>query len=206
MALSPVALVSLPEAYAALGATVGSVDPTVEQLINEVTALAESVYCHRPLARRAITSLRVAGPLTSRELYPDAWPINTAAAISVTVNGQVQTVWRSEADGDPAAFDVAAFPTHFYRAAGWAPTTIPHNVLLTYEGGYAPVPEDLKAAALELIQRMWGPLTQQRPEVAAYSGPGGSVQTLDAIRPAEAYALSRRSRDVFVAYRHVRVA
>jgi hypothetical protein len=211
VALSPIALVSVLEARDVLGITDSSQDAAVELMIHRATSEAEHARCDRPLKRRTLTNLRIAGRC-GPYLYPEwyegaAWPIDLTAAISVTVNGVVQTVWKAEADGDPDTKDVQVYPDHFYRHLGWEPTgTTRRNVLLTYDGGFDPVPEGLKVAVLELIAKRWGPLTQQRPDIASMSGPGGSMQTLDGqwsgqSGTAGAWSLSRTSKEIFEIYR-----
>lgn len=210
MALSAIALVSLDEAKSALGIDDSSQDAAVESLVDQASALAENDYCRRPLKQRTLTNLRVAGPCQSRTLYPEAWPIDVAGTVAVAVNGTAQTLWKSESDGDPDLKDVQVYEDHFYRPHGWYPTgQTERNVVLTYDGGYDPVPEDLKVAVLELILKLYGPLTQQRPDFASMAGPGGSLQTLDGQWAGAAgtgpWSLSRRSKEVFELYRRVRI-
>jgi hypothetical protein len=210
VALSAIALVSVAEAKRALGIEDSFQDAVVEDVIDKASALAETVYCHRPLKRRAVTDLRVEGPAYGRRLYPVIWPIDTAGLVTVAVNGVSQTLWKTEGDGDPGQKNVQVYPDHFYRAAGWSPTgSTERNVVLTYSGGYDPVPEDLQEAALEVILKIWGPIVKGMPELASYAGPGGSIQTLDGQwaggTAITSYALSRRAKDVFDAYRMVKL-
>jgi hypothetical protein len=210
VALDPTALVTLAEARAVLGFATSEQDAEVEAVIHRATALAENDYCLRPLKQRTITNLRTSGP-SGKHLYPEAWPIDPVATVSVMVNGVAQTLWKNEGDGDPDEKDVQVYRDHFYRPLGWAPTgATERNVVLTYDGGYEPVPEDLKVAVLECIQKMWGPLIQQRPDFASMAGPGGSLQTLDGQWSGQSgtggiWSLSRRSKEVFESYRRVRM-
>lgn len=207
MALNPNALVSLIEARAVLGyGGDSSHDEALELVINRASDLAEHTYCLRPLKQQTYTDLRFRGT-SWPEIRPRAHPIDTAAAVVVTLNGVVQTLWKSEADGDPDLMDVQVYPDLFYRAEGWASTgrTV-RNVVATFDGGFDPVPEDLKVATLELITKLWGPLEQQRPDFASMSGPGGGLVTLDgqwsSVQSAEGvWSLSRRSKEVFESYR-----
>lgn len=208
MTLNANALVDLAEARAVLGFGADtSQDASVESVINRASDLAENVYCLRPLKQRTFTNLRIEGTRWPK-LYPEAWPIDTVGTVTVSVNGAVQSLWKSEGDGDPALMDVQVYPDHFYRAEGWLPTgRVGRNVLVTYDGGYDPVPEDLKVGVLELIAKMWGSLEQQRPDFASMAGPGGSLQTLDGQWSGQSgvpWSLSRRTKEVFESYRRVR--
>lgn len=210
MALNANALLTIEEARAAFGLTDSAHDGELERVINRASDLAENVYCHRALKQRTITALRVEGPRSGCHLYPAAWPIDPAGTVVVVVNGTTQTLWTAESDGDPDDFDVQVYPDHFYRAQGWAPTgQTRRNVVLTYDGGYDPVPEDLKVAAVELVLKLYGPTEQQRPDFASMSGPGGSLQTLDGQWAGSAsgtpWSLTRRSKEVFESYRRVGV-
>jgi hypothetical protein len=212
VALAANALVTMAEARTVLGISGSTSDADVETMINRASDEAEHVRCMRPLKQRVITTLRVEGRC-GPWLYPEwyegaAWPIDPVASVPVViVDGVTQTLWKSEADGDPATKDVSVYPDHFYRALGWAPTgTTSRNVVLTYSGGYNPVPEDLKVAVLELIAKRWGPLQEQRPDFASMAGPGGSLQTLDGQWSGQSgsggvWSLSRTSKEIFELYR-----
>lgn len=210
MALSAIALVSVLEARGVLGISDSAQDAAVESMIERATAEAET-RCMRPLKQRTLTNLRVTGRCGT-ELYPEwypgaAWPINAAGTVAVSVDGVAQTLWKSESDGDPALKDVAVYPDCFYRAMGWNLIgTAARNVVLTYDGGFNPVPEDLKTAVLDLIAKRWGPMIQQRPDFASMSGPGGSLQTLDGqwsgqSGTAGSWSLNRLAKEVFEFHR-----
>lgn len=206
MALSAIALLTVPQAREALGIPASDQDEQVEYVINEASALAENTYCMRPLKQRMVSNLRVESP-PGRRLYPELWPIAQGFGVTVSVNGTTQTVWASESDGDPDLKDVQVYEDHFYRSVGWnANGKTERNVVLTYVGGYGTVPDDLVTAMKELVQKMWGPLTQQRPDFASMAGPGGSLQTLDGqwagTTGAGPWSLSRRTKEVFAYYRY----
>jgi hypothetical protein len=217
MALGPTALVSAAEAKAALQIVDAADDATVDTVIMMATDLAENVYCLRPLKQRAFAAVRLAGP-PGCSLYPPGGrpaanpqaitgPIDRTKPVTVLVNGAAQTVWRSEADGDPAGFEVEVYATHFYRAAGWSPITgqSRQNVVLSFSGGYDPVPQDLKEATLEVIEKLWAPIRRGVLDLASVAAGGTSVQTLDGQWGGWAgvipYAISRRSDEIFKAYR-----
>lgn len=167
-------------------------DAMIELLINRASDLCEA-WCHRSFKERALSNMRLVGPGASR-LPLRAVPIQTSAAVTVTVDGIAQTVWRTEADGDPADFDVmvASFdpeagrgPDHLYRSLGWGPTRQlnPYNVLLSYTGGFAAIPADVQQAGLYVVQKLFRDHKRQLAEVAQVSGPFGSVSVLDNALP-----------------------
>ena len=207
MALSAIALVSVEEVREVLGINDNSQDTKIERAIDEASAMIETEFCGgRTLKKRTFTDLRVEGPCQRRELYPDAWPIDVSGTIAISVNGTAQTVWTEEADGDPATFDVMAFSDHFFRRAGWAPYSgIRRNVVLTYDGGYDPVPKDLRSATVRFIRRRWGQRFQQMPDLASVTGAGGGFTAMDAGREiSDASEWAEISR-VFEFYRSRRV-
>jgi hypothetical protein len=208
MALNANALVSLAEAAAALGLLTPTDDAITEPLVNQASQLAESTYTKRVLKKRTYTNLRLVGPMSQR-LYAPTWPIDTAATITISVDGAVQSVWKSEADGDPAGFNVLAFPEYFSRYLGWRTGgVIAENVVATFDAGYATVPDDLKEAVLELVQKLYGPMVNRTQDVGSIAAGGTSMQTIDGVIGGVAtstYALSKRSRDVFDGYRIWRV-
>ena len=204
MALNANALVSLADAKAELSLETGPDAPT-EALINAASTWAEHI-CKRPLKAKAI-SMALRGP-SGYELYVKANPISTAVAPTVTVNSDVQTVWKNAADGDPEDFDVLVGPTdemadmtpdHFYRSTGWAPTSTgnPYNVVLTFTGGFATVPANIQRACLLLIQKLSRDKVQQTWDLQAIQGSGapgsmsfrGSPVPLEAMKLLEPYIL-----------------
>jgi hypothetical protein len=159
----------------------GAVDdrPFVE-VINRASSLIER-WCGRPFAKATYTDLRLRGPC-SQELFLRHTPIAASQPISVTLNGTALTVWRTEADGDPATKDVMLTsscddpdftPDVLWRSYSWdvnssytavpSIVSIPANVLVTYTGGfvltptsgYPTIPSDLEEAALEVVKKMW---------------------------------------------------
>src|SRR6185436_6142665 len=90
-------------------------------------------------------------------LRPGATPIKTADPVSLSVDGIALTVWKAEADGDPAfkdvivGGDVPGVATFFYRAGGWRGAT-PFPILATFTGGLATIPGDLQQACLLVAQ------------------------------------------------------
>lgn len=206
MSLAANALISLARAKAFVNVMGASQDPALEGAINAASTAIES-YCGRPLKARTFTAERVPGPWSQR-LFPFGritWPIDLTEAITITVDGQAQTVWRGEADGDPELFDVMARPDHFWRREGWYPTRgYADNVVLTYTGGYDPVPEDLQDACGYVVQRMWGlDQQQQLTGLATLTPPnavGGSVTF-----QARAYVFPGPALDILNLYRMPRV-
>lgn len=200
MALDANALVDIPAAKDFLQITGGNDDAVIETAINVASDLCER-WCGRVLRRRSITNLRLAGPRGPRLLLSGI-PIDVTQAVTVTVDGANQTVWRTEADGDPEASDVivaalvpesALFaPDHLYRAQGWAPCTTgnPYNVLLSYTGGLAtPMPDDLKRGCLYVVQKLFRDQKRQLAEVVSLTTPVGSITLLDNALPRMAQLL-----------------
>jgi hypothetical protein len=200
-------LVTLAEAKAFLGKTGTADDPMVMALITRASDWIEQMT-DRKLAQRTYTNLRFTGP-RSAKLYVPAWPIAAGSAVTVALDGTAQTVWRTEADGDPALKDVVVASddpwdtrwgaqNHFYRAAGWDsalswgwegardPNVGQHNVLLTYTGGYATIPEDLKLAACYLIQKLFRDQQKQVTGMTAISvAAGGTITVPEPFMPRE---------------------
>lgn len=173
----------------------------------------------RKLAERTYTNLRLTGPVSTK-LYPPAWPINVSQTVTISLDEVAQTVWRSESDGDVDSKDVVVasddpwderfgLRNHFYRWQGWAsalglywrersnaPSSTQfgqYRVLLSYTGGYNPVPEDLKLACLYLLQKVYArDQAKQLAGVASLTFPSGStgfVQLTDSAIPREVWAL-----------------
>ena len=101
------ALLTLAEAVAFLnlGDTLSvAQESLVNDCVNRVSSFIEELM-NRPLAQRAYTSLRLPSR-RSALLFPPAAPISIAQTITLSLDGTAQTVWKSEADGDPADFEV----------------------------------------------------------------------------------------------------
>jgi hypothetical protein len=122
------------------------------------------------------------------------------------VGGTSQTVWKTESDGDPALKDVIvgtedyfnpiSVNNHLWRAGGWgAPTYAnPYNVLLTFTGGFATVPDDLMSAVLYILQKTWRDATRAMTDVTTVSSPSGSITILDNELPQWAVLILQRYR------------
>lgn len=177
------ALVDLPGAKAFLLIPGAENDALIEAAINVASAACEK-YCERLFRERTVTE-RVEGRCGEKlPLY--AVPIKASAAVSVTVDGVVQTVWRSESDGSPADFDVIARPYFLHRVIGWRPATSnPYNVLLSYTGGYPAnaIPAEVQQACLYVVQKVFRDGQRQLAEVAQVNTPMGGVTLLDNALP-----------------------
>lgn len=210
MSLDAVALVELATARTYLKVTGTSDDAMIEALINRASELCES-WCNRNLKERAFSQVRLPGPRwPALRLYPRAVPIKAVATIAVVLDGVAQTVWRAEADGDPAAFDVILgaldpeglnAPDHFYRAGGWqaASSWSPYNVLLSYTGGFATIPDQLQQACLYIVQKLFRDQQKQLAEVVAINTPVGGMTLLDSAIPRVAQILLQPYRLLMVA-------
>ncbi len=209
MSLDANALVDLPTAKGFLNVPGSSEDPRIERAINAASDLCER-WTGRVLRQRTLTNLRLPGP-PSTILLVKGTPIDVTQTVSVTVDGTAQTVWRTEADGDPSLKDVlvgalvaesALFaPDHLYRASGWNVCSWgnPYNVLLTYTGGLKPIPDDLQRACLYIVQKLYRDEQRQLAEVAQVNTPMGGVTILDNAIPRLAQALLAAYRLLLVA-------
>lgn len=208
MAIAANALVSLADAKTYLNISGTADDAKIEKVIDRASDLIEQ-HCQRPLKEATYTNLRLRGP-DSPILRPRARPINIASAITIKVDGTTQTVWKQETDGDPADFDVivgsgspelpAGQRDHFYRAAGWkASSSQPYNVLKTFTGGLATIPDDLQEAAFLVVQKLWRDQQKQLAEVSTVAMPSGSVTLFDTVLPRRALWLLGAYRELLVA-------
>ncbi len=207
MPLNANALVTLAEAKAELSIDTIALDAQVERYINDASDWCEHL-CGRKLKARPMSYV-CEGPRSPR-LFADPFPIDILATITITVNGQAQTVWKQPADGDQNNFDVIVRSSvrggeldHFWHSAGyWGCPTVgnPDNVSIAYTGGIATVPELLKDACLILVQKISRDAVQQiGSDVQAIQGAGapgsmsfrGSPVPLEALRKLEAYMLLR---------------
>jgi|FLYL01.1.fsa_nt_gi hypothetical protein len=199
----PRALLEIAEARAWLGASPAD-DPLVQAAIDAATELLEGpAGCNRPLRRATYTDLRLVGPW-GRRLYLRAAPVDVAAVITLTVDGVAQTVWRTEADGARDTFDVwvagddpwdtLGRANHLYRQVGWRSAGDPWNVRLSYRGGFDPVPDDLREAALYVVQKFVRDAQKGLADVSTVTLPSGSITLLDIPMPRTARLALMRYR------------
>jgi len=177
--LKDTALVSLDEAHSFLSCGADQ-HARLQDRINEASDLVES-WCNRPLKARVFTAERVEGPWGPKLFprFPLCSPIHRTAPVTITVDGTAQTVWKLEADGDRSDFDVLVHENHFFRRQGWrycSYSADPYNVVLTYTGGFDPIPDELKLACFYVLQRIFGADQQKGlTEVGSLSSPGGNI-------------------------------
>lgn len=208
MPLKANALVTVEEAKSWLNVTGATDDAKLEDEINRASEALEA-YCNRPLKKATYTNVRLMGGARPT-LYLKAVPIDVAAALTISVDAVVQTVWKTEADGDPALKDVIVGSddhttllgqqNHLWRGPGWGCPSYsnPYNVLLTYTGGLGTTPDDLKGAAFYVIQKLWRDRTKGLTDVTTISGPSGSINILDIAMPRWARQALDRFRVVAV--------
>lgn len=199
MALAANALVDLATAKSFLNLTGVSDDAKVEKAIDRASDFVER-WCGRLFKAIVYVNERLQGP-DSRIFALFHVPISTSAAITVTLNGVVETVWRTEADGDPenknvvvgkSSHDARLFvPDVLYRQNGWRPDSAgnPFNVLLSWTGGFATIPDDLQEACLLIVQKAWRDEQRQLTEIVSVSTPSGGVTLLDTAIPRRARLL-----------------
>lgn len=198
MAVAANALLTLADAKSYLTIVGTGDDAKLEIIINRMADVIEG-YCNRPL-KEAAYALRLRGPDSTR-LRPRAWPINITATLTIKKDGTVQTIWKQESDGNPGDFDVIVgsdFPElstgqrdHLYRSSGWKPTAAsnPYDVLLTFTGGFAVIPDDLQEAACLVLQKLWRDQQKQLAEITAVTLQSGSITLFDTVMPRRALFL-----------------
>lgn len=197
MPLAANALVDLATAKAFLNVVGAADDAKLETAINRASDRCER-YLGRRIKQTTYANRRYPAPL-GQDLYLDHVPIDTTAAVTVSIDGVAQTVWRTEADGDPATKDIIVAPDSgesrlapykLVRTAGWPSSpSNPWNVLLSYTGGFATVPEDLQLACLYIVQRYWRDQQKQLADVTTVTLPSGNITLLDTVLPREARAI-----------------
>lgn len=162
------ALVSLDEAKAHCGivreTTPDDLHPEDARLVEAINWVSGFVDAHvRPMARKTQT-LRLPMP-RGPVLALKRAPIDTAEAITLSVNDATRTVWRNEADGARSTFDAlvhsfdpwspwspdglvmrGARSDHFLYCGcgcqGWGSGVDPNPVLIEYTGGFDCIPAD----------------------------------------------------------------
>ncbi len=202
-------LVTLEEAREFLR-TGSDTDGRVVALITRASLWLEQL-AQRPLAARVFTDVRLWAKTPQRVSLP-AWPLDPTAAVTLSLGGTAQTVWRKEADGDPETFDVVVcsddpwderfgLRNYLFRSAGWTTGLTSGwdtqadrspQIRLTYTGGYATAsaPADLKQACLYLLQKLWRDADQQRTGLTVVALPsGGSTVIPDPTIPPEVLTL-----------------
>jgi hypothetical protein len=219
MALLSNALVTLARAkdFIQPGGMAATDDARLEEVINRCSSSIEH-HVGRRLMQVNYTGanvLYVQGPCYGTELPLDHSPIDITSPVTVTVDGTTQTVWRSGADGDQAAFDVVVMPGQYpiapnrlARANGWHPTSAarPNNVTVDYKGGFVQaggalnaLPKDLEEAALEVIKLVWTDQSKGLQDVTTVSLPGGSFTLFSNPFPRRALQLLEAFRRLMVA-------
>jgi len=138
----------------------GADEDLVTALVNETTDYCEW-WCNRPLAAREFADLRFPAQAEC-VLRPRATPIDVESDITIDVDGVAQTVWATEADGDPALKDVivgadADRPSHFWRSQGWIAGSArnPYPIRISYTGGFSPIPGQLAKAAKLVLENLY---------------------------------------------------
>jgi len=199
-------LVTVKEAKDFLTLTGDEKDALVADLVARASSWIEAL-ASRPLKERQYTDLRLPAR-NGFHLYPPAWPIATDKTVTVYLDSTLQTIWRTEADGDPATFDVVVAGSApwderlgrantLYRALGWGlnaprlwdPSPYPpdwsplnwpnpYRIRLTYVGGYRAVPPDLQQACLYLVQKMFRDTDKQQTGMTTISLPTGGSITV----------------------------
>lgn len=173
-------------------------DDFLQTLINAASRKIESI-AHRLLKQRTYTSVLFNGnglqafygdplldPLThslarGEGIQQLAWGRRLETPLSVptviTLGGTAQTI-----GDDPAIFDVqvialgrpSGLGDHLYRSSGW--TKGVNNVLITYQGGFSPIPEDLAEAAIQTVMAWFLDKDRGYLRLTSFSAQGETVQ------------------------------
>jgi hypothetical protein len=119
-----------------------------------------------------------------------------------------QTVWRSEADGDPIDFDVTVrssvpgspwCPDQLHRNLGWEGAGVRDQpIVLSYTGGFTVAPDSVREACLLVVQKVYRDGARQQADVATVSTPGGAMTLYDSFIP-------RRAQQILDAHRRILV-
>jgi len=214
MPLNPNALITLGDAKAFLNIKSAEADTDIEVSINDASTHCDD-WCRRPLKKVALTNERIEGPRSGRVLYLRGvtlsgkrltYPVSLGDTLTVTVDGELQTLWTSEADGDPADKDVIVHADRLYRYRGWCPLSAlnPYNVLLTLSCGYdEPIPGPIQRACKYVVQELYARDQQkqlttvqqlgfgQAGSQVTYATPSGYVMPWKAVNLLRFYADER---------------
>ncbi len=144
-------LCTLADVKEALDIDVAVHDDLLNTLIRDVTALAET-YCRRPLIYNA--SVTEFGDGRNHGVYQvRRWPIETVASVHTSTDLPrvygTDELWVADED-----YIVEESSGRIVSTNGSFPRG-PKTVQVIYAGGYNPVPEDLKRAAIEIIAVKW---------------------------------------------------
>jgi hypothetical protein len=188
------ALVSLSDAKTHLGISDNTQDAAITEQIAQVSAAVHS-YCDRVLVQQTYQDifrafyawLDYGKPLRTRQ-YPLAF-----ASVTVTEDGTVLGAAAWEAQLEAGAL---------YRLDGvghvsaWAGT----SVVIDYDGGYDPIPDDVQAAALEWLSARRMEIGRD-PMLRSEVIPDVISQTW-ATRDASTLAIPPGVRDLLAPYRY----
>lgn len=192
------ALTVLADVKARLTITDTAQDDFLQTLINGASRKIES-YTHRALKARAYTGVLFNGngqqvfdgdPLLDRQGWSLAsgdslsqlafgrrleTPLNTVT--SITLDDTAQTIGN-----DPDLFDVqlltlgrpSGLGDGCYRASGW--TRGLNNLLMTYNGGFATIPEDLAEGCILTVMAWFLDKDRGYIRLSSFSAQGESIQ------------------------------
>jgi hypothetical protein len=167
-------LITLAEAKSFLHLVTTADDGKVPPLITAASRWVEQL-CDRQLARRPVTNQRLRS-IDSEFLELPIWPVDITATFTCTLDGLAVTVWRAHADGDPATYDAMVEPGSravLRKARGTWRGSSAFPILVTYTGGYSPIPADLKAACQYLTQKLWRDQEHQRTGITSINASSG---------------------------------
>lgn len=192
------ALTVIADVKSRLKITDSAQDDFIQTLVNAASRKIESLT-HRLLKQRTYASVLFNGngrqafygdPLvdgytnslaSGDGIQQSAWgrrletPLATPTAISI--DGTVQTI-----GDDPDAKDVQAvilgrpsgLGDHLYRASGW--TKGINNIVISYPGGFSPLPDDLAEAAIHTAMAWFMDKDRGYIRLTSFSAQGETVQ------------------------------
>jgi len=164
-------------------------DATVEDLVNRASDFAEW-WTNRPLRARTFSNLRLAAQCGPKLRPPTPPPIDTSQPLTVSLDGRALLVWKTEADGDPALAeavvmpdpDAPGLPSYLWGRYNWCGAGLsPLPIQLSYTGGFAPVPGQVRDAVLMTLETLWRLQDSHVADISSYTNPvTGATQFGDA--------------------------
>ena len=174
------ALLTIAEARDFLGMS-SSDDEKIAAWIESASDFCQEFWGHTILETE-FEQLRMRS-VRSRDLPVPVFPIDVESKITITFDGTIQTVWKTSADGARADKDIVVMsdpglagsiwaPNLLYRRNGWFCASDPEPIVVTYTGGLAVAPKNLKHAVKLLVQTFMRHQDKQLADVVQFgSGP-----------------------------------
>ena len=208
MPLNANALATLDEVKAYLNHTGDAQDPQLEAAINKASAYLEGRL--GPLKERTQT-----WTLPAREhgcrLYAPIRPIKVSELITITIDGVLQSVWRTATDDPKEGKDVEVCssvpgsplcPDQFHRIAGWTSSgQQAEPISLTFTGGFAnaaALPGQFLEAFQLIVAKFFKDEIHQNPDTISYATAAGTFTRIDSDIPRRAQQILDYDRNIYV--------